>query len=100
MARAIALAADAPARPSEAVDATRGRTGIELTLARAAGAEWLDDWLAWREVALEITGADLIAAGVSGPAVGQGLEAALRAKLDGEAPTRADELRIALGQPR
>ena len=47
-------------------------------------------------VALEIGGADLTAAGLSGPAVGRGLDAALAAKLDGEAPTRADELRIAL----
>ena len=39
----------------------------------------------WREVALEIDGADLIAAGVpQGPALGRGLDAALRAKLDGE----------------
>ena len=29
---------------------------------------WLDDWLAWREVTLEITGADLTAAGLAGPA--------------------------------
>jgi len=34
--------------------------------------------------------------GLSGPAVGRGLEAALTAKLDAEAPTRADELRVAL----
>ncbi len=71
----------------------RGRDPIELVLARAAGATWLDDWLAWREVTLDITGADLTAAGLSGPAVGRGLEAALTAKLDGAAPTRADELR-------
>ena len=60
-----------------------GRDSIELTLARAAGATWLDDWLQWREVTLDITGADLTAAGLSGPAVGRGLEAALTAKLDG-----------------
>jgi tRNA nucleotidyltransferase (CCA-adding enzyme) len=91
-----ALAAARPARPSEGVRLARGHDPIELVLARAAGATWLDDWLAWREVTLDITGADLTAAGLSGPAVGQVLQAALIAKLDGEAPTRADELRVAL----
>ncbi len=45
---------------------------------------------------LEISGADLTAAGLAGPAVGRGLDVALAAKLDGEAPTRADQLRVAL----
>jgi tRNA nucleotidyltransferase (CCA-adding enzyme) len=95
-----ALTGARPSRPSEAVRLARGRDPVELVLARAAGAEWLDDWLRWREVSLEITGADLIAAGVSGPAVGEALEAALTAKLDGEAESRADELRIALERGR
>jgi tRNA nucleotidyltransferase (CCA-adding enzyme) len=85
-----------PSLPSEGVRAARGRHPIELVLARAAGATWLDDWLAWRKVTLDITGADLTAAGLSGPAVGQALSAALTAKLDGNAATRADELRVAL----
>ncbi len=91
------LAALEPGAPSEAVLAARGRSGVELVLARALGAEWLDRYLTeWRNVKLEIGGEDLIAAGVAeGPAVGRGLAAALRAKLDGEAPTRDDELRIA-----
>jgi tRNA nucleotidyltransferase (CCA-adding enzyme) len=91
-----ALAAARPARPSEGVRLARGHDPIELVLARAAGATWLDDWLVWREVTLDITGADLTAAGLSGPAVGQGLQAALTAKLDGLASSRADELRVAL----
>jgi tRNA nucleotidyltransferase (CCA-adding enzyme) len=91
-----ALASAHPSRPSEGVALARGRDSIELVLARAAGATWLDDWLTWRDVSLEITGADLTAAGLEGPAVGRALEAALTAKLDGTAPTRADELRIAL----
>ncbi|MBS1679038.1 MAG: hypothetical protein JST08_16800 [Actinobacteria bacterium] len=94
------LADTRPSRPSEAVRLARGHDPIEVVLARAAGAEWLDDWLHWREVSLDITGADLTAAGLSGPAVGEALEAALTAKLDGEAPTRADELRLALAQRR
>ena len=92
------LAALEPRSPSAGVAAARGHSGVELVLARALGGEWLDRYLAeWRDVALEISGEDLIAAGVGeGPAVGRGLAAALRAKLDGEAPTRDDELRIAL----
>jgi tRNA nucleotidyltransferase (CCA-adding enzyme) len=91
-----ALAAARPARPSEGVALARGRDPVELALARAAGAEWLDEWLAWREVSLDITGADLTAAGLSGPAIGEALDRALRAKLDGEAPSRAAQLHLAL----
>ena len=61
--------------PREAVELARGRDPVELVLARALGAEWLDDYLgSWRAVELEIDGADLIAAGVpQGPALGRGL---------------------------
>jgi tRNA nucleotidyltransferase (CCA-adding enzyme) len=83
-------------RPSEGVALAKGHDPLEIVLARAAGATWLDDWLRWREVKLEITGTDLTAAGLKGPAIGQALQAALRAKLDGNTPTRADELRVAL----
>jgi tRNA nucleotidyltransferase (CCA-adding enzyme) len=95
---AASLAALDPARPSAAVDAARGHGASELALARAMGAAWLDRYLQnWRHVRLEIGGADLLAAGVpEGPAIGRGLAAALRAKLDGDAASRADELRIAL----
>jgi tRNA nucleotidyltransferase (CCA-adding enzyme) len=95
-ARGIALAVERPARPSEGVALARGLDPVDLVLARAAGAEWLDDWLAWRDVSLDITGSDLTATGLSGPAIGEALDAALRAKLDGEAPTRDAQLRIAL----
>jgi tRNA nucleotidyltransferase (CCA-adding enzyme) len=48
-------------------------------------------------VHLEITGNDLIEAGVpSGPAVGRALDETLRRKLDGEVSGRDDELRVAL----
>jgi tRNA nucleotidyltransferase (CCA-adding enzyme) len=93
---AAELADAQPSRPSEGAALARRVNPLVLVLARAKGAEWLDDWLKWREVTLEITGADLTAAGLSGPGVGEALDAALRAKLDGEAPTRADELRVAL----
>ncbi|OJU80301.1 MAG: hypothetical protein BGO11_05865 [Solirubrobacterales bacterium 70-9] len=97
--RAIDLAARTASRPSAGAALARGVDPLILVLARARGATWLDDWLVWREVTLEIGGADLTAAGLSGPAIGRGLAAALDAKLDGDAPTRADELRIALEPP-
>ncbi len=92
------LAAMAPAGPSAGVEAARGRPATDLLIARALGAEWLDRYLAeWRSVRLEISGDDLIAAGVTeGPAVGRGLAGALRAKLDGEVAGRDAELRVAL----
>jgi tRNA nucleotidyltransferase (CCA-adding enzyme) len=96
------LAALAPDRPSEAVAATAGRDPIDLVLARAMGAEWLDRYLLiWREVALDIDGADLIEAGVpEGPAVGRGLKEALRRKLDDGVSGRDRELEAALEAAR
>jgi tRNA nucleotidyltransferase (CCA-adding enzyme) len=75
---------------------------VELALARALGAKWLDRYVAeWREVRLEIGGSDLIAEGIAeGPAVGRGLRDALRAKLDGETHGREEELRAALAAAR
>jgi tRNA nucleotidyltransferase (CCA-adding enzyme) len=94
--RAFELAEVSPSRPSAGAALARGVDPLVLVLARAKGAVWLDDWLEWREVALEISGADLTAAGLSGPAIGRGLDAALAAKLDGETSTREDELGVAL----
>jgi tRNA nucleotidyltransferase (CCA-adding enzyme) len=92
------LAAAHPQRPSQAVELARGHDPVELVLARALGAEWVEEYLErWATVALEIDGADLIAAGVpQGPALGRGLAAALRAKLDGEIEGREQELAVAL----
>jgi tRNA nucleotidyltransferase (CCA-adding enzyme) len=75
-----------------------------LALALALGAA-SDPVLRWvRElssVRLEIDGGDLLAAGVpEGPAVGRGLEAALRRKLDGEVSGREQELQAALEAAR
>jgi tRNA nucleotidyltransferase (CCA-adding enzyme) len=96
------LAEAVPERPSEAVVMAQRRDLLELVLGRALGAEWLDEYLeTWRTVALEIDGSDLIAAGVpEGPALGRGLEAALRSKLDGEADGRDQELAVALAAAR
>jgi tRNA nucleotidyltransferase (CCA-adding enzyme) len=98
LARARTLAGAAPARPSEAVELAEGYSGVELVLARALGAEWLDRYVSeWQHVAIEIRGEDLLAAGVpEGPAIGRGLTAALRMKLDGEISGREEELRAAL----
>jgi tRNA nucleotidyltransferase (CCA-adding enzyme) len=100
--RETELAARRPSRPSEAVELARDASPEELVLARAMGADWLDDYVReWREVALEIDGSDLIAAGVpEGPAVGRGLQEALRQKLDGEIEGRDAELETALAAAR
>jgi tRNA nucleotidyltransferase (CCA-adding enzyme) len=99
---AAKLAAADPQRPSLAVELAERRDPVELALARALGAEWLDRWLTeWRSVTLEIDGSDLIAAGVpEGVAVGRGLEEALIRKLDGEISGRDQELEVALRAAR
>ncbi len=61
--------------------------------AAAAAASWLGEL---RHVRAAIDGRDLLAAGLSGPAVGRGLDAALAAALDGRAPDREAQLRAAL----
>jgi tRNA nucleotidyltransferase (CCA-adding enzyme) len=92
------LAAARPPRPSAGVQLARTRSPVELALARALGADWLDNYLReWQSIRLEIDGEDLIAAGVSqGPALGRGLAEALRRKLDGEVDGREQELKAAL----
>jgi tRNA nucleotidyltransferase (CCA-adding enzyme) len=96
------LSAATPERPSEAVRLASPWDPAQLLVARALGAGWLDRYAQeWRYVRLEITGDDLIAAGVpQGPAIGHGLEAALSGKLDGELYGREEELRIALAAAR
>jgi tRNA nucleotidyltransferase (CCA-adding enzyme) len=96
------LAAATPERPSEAVRLAVPWDPSQLLVARAQGAEWLDEYAGkWRHVHLEITGEDLIAAGIpEGPAIGHGLEAAISGKLDGELSGRDEELRFALAAAR
>jgi tRNA nucleotidyltransferase (CCA-adding enzyme) len=98
----VDLSATTPARPSEAVELARGHGPVELALARALGAEWLDLYLAeWRSVKLEVDGEDLIAAGIpQGPDLGRGLREALRRKLDGEIADPEQELQVALEAAR
>jgi tRNA nucleotidyltransferase (CCA-adding enzyme) len=63
----------------------------------AAARRWLDDV---RHRTLAITGDDLVAAGVHGPAVGAGLVAAMEAHLRGEAADREAQLAAALATAR
>jgi tRNA nucleotidyltransferase (CCA-adding enzyme) len=96
------LASMWPPRPGEGVEVAGGRDPVELILARAMGADWIEQYLtAWSRVELEIGGGDLIAAGVpQGPAVGRGLRAARRRKLEGEISGREAELEAALEAAR
>ena len=85
-------------KPGEGVELAERRDPVELILARAMGADWLDHYLtSWRKIHLEIDGDDLIAAGVEqGPAIGRGLRAARHKKLEGEIFGREEELATAL----
>lgn len=93
-----AVPRQAPPRASAAMAALERVSPVHLAMARIGGSEWLDRWAReWRKVRLEISGEDLMEAGVAqGPAVGGGLQAALSARLDGEISTREEELRVAL----
>ena len=98
---AVVAALERQPAPS-AVNAVLRREPLELAvLAAAAGAEPARRWLTeWRFKRLSIDGHDLLAAGMRGPAVGAGLEAALAALLDGHAPDRDAQLAAAVaGEP-
>jgi tRNA nucleotidyltransferase (CCA-adding enzyme) len=99
----IARSLAAAGRPSE-IAAAIGEGGPELVaIAGALGAERpATEWLTrLRHVRLEIDGRDLLAAGIpEGPRIGLGLEVALRAKLDGQAAGKEQELQAALDGAR
>jgi tRNA nucleotidyltransferase (CCA-adding enzyme) len=96
---ALARQLAAADRPSQIAALARHRPSEQLAVAAALGAgpqvaRWADEL---RHVRLEISGDDLIAAGVpEGPAVGRGLATALARKLDGAPGGREAELRDAL----
>lgn len=92
----------APGTPAAIVTWAKTRPTVDLLLARADGAVWLDDYMArLRHIRLEIGGGDLLAAGLpQGPAIGRGLEAALTRKLNGEIGGRDAELATALAAAR
>jgi tRNA nucleotidyltransferase (CCA-adding enzyme) len=92
------LRADLPPSAVHALLRCEPPETLALALALGAPAGPVLRFLAdLRDVHLEITGHDLIEAGVpSGPAVGRALDEVLRRKLDGEVSGRDDELRLAL----
>jgi tRNA nucleotidyltransferase (CCA-adding enzyme) len=81
--------------PSEIARAARGAPLEAVALVGGENARrWIDDL---RHVRLEISGDDLLAAGVpQGPEIGERLRRALDRKLDGEIGGRAGELQAAL----
>jgi tRNA nucleotidyltransferase (CCA-adding enzyme) len=96
------LASMWPPKPGEGVEVAERRDPVELILARAMGAVWLEQYLtAWSKVEMEIDGNDLIKAGIpQGPAVGRGLREARRKRLEGEIVDREHELAVALQAAR
>ena len=103
-ARALAERLRSPLRASELHDLLDGEPAEALALALALEAppdpilHYLDERPAAR---LEITGADLLAAGVpESPSIGRALRETLRRKLDGEVSGRDEELRTALALAR
>jgi tRNA nucleotidyltransferase (CCA-adding enzyme) len=91
-------------RPSELRALLDGEPPEALALALALGApaEPILDFVSRLSmIRLEITGADLLAAGLpESPALGRALDATLARKLDGEVDGRDDELRVALSIAR
>jgi tRNA nucleotidyltransferase (CCA-adding enzyme) len=85
-------------RPSALWALLRREAPETVALAGALGApEAATRWLSeLRGARLAIDGDDLLAAGLSGPAVGRALEAAMGAALDGEALDREAQLVVAL----
>jgi tRNA nucleotidyltransferase (CCA-adding enzyme) len=105
---ATALAATVPpdGPPSQLLAMVPADAPVTIALAAALAdppvAQRLGRWQReWSRIELEMDGTDLISAGVpSGPLVGAALRAALGARLDGRAPTRDDQLAVALGVAR
>jgi tRNA nucleotidyltransferase (CCA-adding enzyme) len=97
----LAAATAPPLRPADDAElwaALRGTAPEVVAVAGAAGdaagaARWLADL---RHRRLAISGDDLLAAGLRGPAVGAGLAAAMEAHLRGRAPGRDAQLAAAL----
>jgi tRNA nucleotidyltransferase (CCA-adding enzyme) len=96
------LRADPPPSAVHALLRCEPAETLALALARGAPAGPVQRFLAdLRDVRLEITGDDLVDAGVPrSPAIGRALDETLRRKLDGEVSGREDELRAALEAAR
>jgi tRNA nucleotidyltransferase (CCA-adding enzyme) len=100
--RALSARLGAAGRPSEILEAAAGAPPEAVALAAALGSpaagEAARRWLGeLRHAGLEIDGNDLISAGIPvGPLIGEGLRAALAARLDGRAADREAQLTEAL----
>jgi tRNA nucleotidyltransferase (CCA-adding enzyme) len=93
----VVAAARAPAVPDSDAELWRAFRRLPPEAAEVAGARrWLDDV---RHRRLAITGDDLVAAGLTGAAVGEALERATVAMLDGKAPDRESQLAAAVNPP-
>ena len=92
------LRADMPASEIHGLLHGEPLEALAVALAWGAPGEPVLRYLAdLRGVRLEVTGADLLAAGVpESPALGRALDETLRLKLDGEIAGRDEELRVAL----
>jgi tRNA nucleotidyltransferase (CCA-adding enzyme) len=100
LARAAALGPIERGRPSEVVERLSGEPVEAIAIAGArSDLETAGMYLhLWRHVGLEITGDDLLAAGVpQGPEIGERLRSVLARRLDGDLPEGRDaELAAAL----
>jgi tRNA nucleotidyltransferase (CCA-adding enzyme) len=97
-ARSLAPVMGGMDRPSALWALLRREAPETVALAGALGApdaarRWLEEL---RDTRLAIDGDDLLAAGLSGPAIGRALDAAMGAALDGEAGDREAQLAVAL----
>ena len=98
--RAAAASAIAPAADEQLWSLLRRVPAEAVAVAGARGDEtaarrWLEEL---RHRRLAITGDDVVAAGLHGPAVGEALDAAMEAMLRGDAPGRDEQLAAALGR--
>jgi tRNA nucleotidyltransferase (CCA-adding enzyme) len=93
-----ALRAELPPSALQALLRCEPAETLAVALAHGAPAGPIHRFIAdLRDVQLEITGDDLVAAGVAqSPAIGRALDATLRLKLDGRVSGREEELRTAL----
>ncbi|MDX6645033.1 MAG: hypothetical protein QOK40_760 [Miltoncostaeaceae bacterium] len=84
--------------PSAVDEILRATSPAAQAAALAAGAERVASWWAsWRDMAPEVGGADLVAAGVRpGPPIGRALRAVRAAVLDGRVGGREEQLALAL----
>lgn len=96
---AIATLGATQVNPADAVKTLTGWAPVGLLLLALLGAEEAVAryWHEWRHIRLDISGADLIAAGIpAGPAVGRALARVLEDRLGGAAPDRETQLTLAI----